>query len=148
VTRGKQGLFLRIEEFSRRRYRLVFLVTTLVVLASTWLSSRLTLDGDVPEPRARQRRVVNTLQGRRSKSSAVSTTCSSCSRPGTARPRGSPGVRRSGGANLQNRSDRSPLRRAQVDTSGPFFSFFRENQILFLPPSKLPELQAKFGERR
>src|SRR5438093_10680160 len=32
------------------------------------------------------------------------------------------------------------------DTSDPFFSFFRNNQILFLSPSKLSDLAAKFSD--
>jgi predicted RND superfamily exporter protein len=43
----KQGLFLRIENYSRTHYRQVFLVTLLLVAISVYLGSKLTLDGDV-----------------------------------------------------------------------------------------------------
>ncbi|PYQ10396.1 MAG: hypothetical protein DMH00_11375, partial [Acidobacteria bacterium] len=34
----------------------------------------------------------------------------------------------------------------RLDTSGPFFEFFRKNELLFLPPAKLPELEARFSD--
>ncbi|MDX1387682.1 MAG: MMPL family transporter [Acidobacteriota bacterium] len=46
---GKQRVLLRIERFSRERYRLVFLVTALAVAASIWLGARLQLESDVLE---------------------------------------------------------------------------------------------------
>ena len=58
----KQGLFLRIEEFSRRRYKLVFLVTLFLVAGSLFLGSRLKLDGDVMNLVPRNNRAVNTFR--------------------------------------------------------------------------------------
>ncbi len=46
---GKQRVLLRIERFSRERYRLVFLVTALAVAASIYLGARLELESDVLE---------------------------------------------------------------------------------------------------
>lgn len=43
----KRRLFLRIEAFARRRYGIVFLVALAVLVAGTWLGSRLELESDV-----------------------------------------------------------------------------------------------------
>src|SRR5207247_8144239 len=58
----KQGLFLRIEEFSRTHYRLVFLVAVVLVLVSLYLGSRLSLDGDVLNLVPRNNRVISTFR--------------------------------------------------------------------------------------
>jgi predicted RND superfamily exporter protein len=46
---GKQRLLLRIEKFSRERYRLVFLTAILAVVVSSFLGSRLAMQSDVLE---------------------------------------------------------------------------------------------------
>src|SRR6185503_3322260 len=58
----KKGLFLRIEDFARRRYGVVFATTGLLVLASTLLGTRLRLDGDILNLVPRGNRVVNTFR--------------------------------------------------------------------------------------
>jgi len=46
---GKQRLLLRIEKFSRERYRLVFLTAILAVVVSSFLGARLEMQSDVLE---------------------------------------------------------------------------------------------------
>jgi uncharacterized protein len=145
VTRGKQGLFLRIEEFSRRRYRLVFLVTALVLVLSTWLSSRLTLDGDVLNLVPDNDRVVNTFKSAILSFGGLDYLLVLLEARDGQTPEDLQEYADLVAANLQTRPTIRYVEH-KVDTSGPFFSFFRENQILFLPPSKLPELQAKFSD--
>ncbi|HET8947817.1 MAG TPA: hypothetical protein VFQ07_12620, partial [Candidatus Polarisedimenticolia bacterium] len=59
---GKKGLFLRIEDFARRRYGVVFTVTILLVLASSLIGRRLKLDGDILNLVPKGNRVVNTFR--------------------------------------------------------------------------------------
>jgi predicted RND superfamily exporter protein len=59
---GKKGLFLRIEDFARRRYGVVFAVTAVLVLASTLIGKRLRLDGDILNLVPKGNRVVNTFR--------------------------------------------------------------------------------------
>lgn len=142
----RQGLFLRIEEFSRRRYRTVFLAALLLVLLSVFLSTRLSLDGDVMNLVPRTNRTVNTFR------EALADFGNLDSLLLLVRAREGQGVEE-----LQDFADRVAARLQQVpqirwvehkiDTSGPFFSFFRTHQILFLPPEKLEELAAKLGDR-
>ncbi|HYV17860.1 MAG TPA: MMPL family transporter [Verrucomicrobiae bacterium] len=58
----KKGLFLRIEDFARRRYGVVFAVTILLVLASSLIGKRLRLDGDILNLVPKGNRVVNTFR--------------------------------------------------------------------------------------
>src|SRR6476646_9638291 len=59
---GKKGLFLRIEDFARRRYGVVFAVTLLLVVLSTLIGTRLRLDGDILNLVPKGNRVVNTFR--------------------------------------------------------------------------------------
>jgi predicted RND superfamily exporter protein len=59
----KKGLFLRIEDFARRRYGVVFATTLLLVFASSLLGKRLRLDGDILNLVPKGNRVVNTFRG-------------------------------------------------------------------------------------
>ena len=48
MTKGiKHGLLLRIERFSRQRYKLVFLSTLILVLLASWAGSKLKLESDI-----------------------------------------------------------------------------------------------------
>ncbi len=143
---GKQGLFLHIEEFARRRYRLVFLVTLLLVLASILLGRRITLDGDVLNLVPQNNRVINTFrQALKGFGSLDYLLLLVTAREGQSLE------------DLQDFADllAEHLKRSRlveyvehkIDTSGPFFAFFRTNQVLFLPPDKLGELSAKFDDR-
>lgn len=142
---GKQGLFLRIEEFSRRRYRTVFLATLLVVVVSMYLGSRLRLDGDVLNLVPKNNRVVDTFK------SAI-------------RDFGGLDfliilVEARGGQTSEDLQEYADLLAEQlqrvpsiryvehkIDTSGPFFAFFRRNQTLFLPPARIDDLAARFTD--
>jgi hypothetical protein len=141
----KQGLFLRIEEFSRTNYRLVFLVTAVLVLVSMYLGTRLSLDGDVLNLVPRDNRVINTFREALSDFGSLDYLLLL--------------VEARSGQTVEELQDYADVLAARlqtvssiryvehkIDTAGPFFSFFRTNQILFLPPSKLPELAARFSD--
>ena len=142
----KQGLFLLIEGFSRRHYRLVFVATAVLTVVSMYLGSRLTLDGDVLNLIPRDNRVINTFrEALRDFGSLDYMLLLVEARPGQTVEE------------LQDYADALAARlqavpsiqyvEHKIDTRGPFFSFFRTNQILFLPPAKLPDLKAKFSDR-
>jgi predicted RND superfamily exporter protein len=141
----KQGLFLRIEEYSRVHYRRVFLVTLLLVLGSIYLGSKLTLDGDVLSLLPKNNRPINTFrQALRDFGGLDYLLVLVEAREGQSVE------------DLQEFADLLSARlqkipdiryvEHRIDTSGPFFEFFRRNEILFLPPGKLPELEAKFTD--
>lgn len=141
----KQGLFLRIEELARRRYRLVFLVTIALCLLSLFLGRQLTLDGDVLNLVPRGNRVINTFREALEDFGSLDYLLLLVeARKGQTVDE------------LQEFADLLATRlqavpdiqyvEHKIDTSGPFFSFFRTNQILFLPPAKLDDLQARFTD--
>jgi len=141
----KQGLFLRIEEFSRRRYRLVFLVTLLLCVGSSLLGRRLSLDADVMNLVPRHNPVIRTFREALTDFGSIDYLLLLVeARDGQ------------GAEDLQEFADILASKVSalpsvryveyKIDTSGPFFSFFRTHQILFLPPDRLPELRAKFTD--
>jgi hypothetical protein len=141
----KQGLFLRIEEFSRRRYRLVFLATLLLCVASILLGRRLSLDADVMNLVPRHNPVIRTFREALADFGSIDYLLLLVeARDGQ------------GPEDLQEFADVLAARVAalptvsyveyKIDTSSKFFSFFRTHQILFLPPDRLPELRAKFTD--
>jgi hypothetical protein len=141
----KQGLFLRIEEFSRRRYRLVFLTSLFLVLVSIFLGTRLSLDGDVLNLAPRNNRVVNTFREAISDFGSLDYLLLLVEAD-----------QGQGAEDLQAFADMLAERlqalpqiqyvEHRIDTSGPFFSFFRRNQTLFLPADRIPELAAKLTD--
>jgi hypothetical protein len=142
----KQGLFLRIEELARRHYRFVFLVTLLMVALSIYLGSHLSLDGDILNLVPRENRAVNTFRDALKDFGSLDYLLLLVeARPGQS------------AEDLEDFADRLAERLQKVgsiqyvehkiETSGPFFDFFRRNQVLFLPPGKLQELAAKFTDQ-
>ncbi|HZN04966.1 MAG TPA: MMPL family transporter [Candidatus Polarisedimenticolia bacterium] len=180
----KKGLFLRIEDFARRRYAVVFAVTALLVLASILLGKRLRLDGDILNLVPKGNRVVNTFREALQDFGSLDYLLVLLEAPKPAK-QGSPapppdpaGTRAEGEptapdefvpAEPEDEEDDSQAveelqafadilaARLQalpsvryveykLDTRGPFFDFLRRNQMLFLPPSKLGEVAAKFSD--
>ncbi len=141
----KQGLFLRIEDFARRRYGLVFLVTLLLVLVSLFLGTRLSLDGDVLNLAPRHNRVVNTFREAIEDFGSLDYLLVLVE----AREGQSVDELQSFADALADAMTALPTIlyvEHKIDTSGPFFDFFRRNQTLFLPRDRIPELAAKFTD--
>ena len=141
----KQGLFLRIEEYARVHYRRVFLVTLLLVLGSILLGSQLSLDGDVLNLLPKKNRPINTFRQALKDFGGLDYLLVLVE----ARPGQSVEDLQEFADLLAARLQKIPSIRYvehRLDTSGPFFEFFRRNEILFLPPGKLPDLAAKFSD--
>ncbi len=141
----KQGLFLRIEEFSRNHFWWVFLITLLLVLGSIYLGSKLSLDGDVLSLLPKDNRPINTFKQALRDFGGLDYLLVV--------------VEARKGQSAEDLQEFADLLSAQlqkipairyvehrIDTSGPLFGFFRRNEILFLPPKKLPELAAKLTD--
>ena len=187
---GKKGLFLRIEDFARRRYAVVFAVTALLVLASTLIGKRLRLDGDILNLVPKGNRVVNTFREALQDFGSLDYLLVLVEAPRPAKdgaPPASPAGAQARGADPaavdpaaepvasddfvpadEEEDDAHAIEELQafadilaarlqtlasvryveykLDTRGPFFDFLRRNQMLFLPPSKMPDVAAKFSD--
>ena len=141
----KQGLFLRIERLATRNYRMVFLVTVLLVAFSILLGSRLTLDGDVLALLPKDNAAINSFRDALKDFGGLDYLLVVLeAKDGQS------------AEDLQEYADVLAARLQKIrgiryvehrlDTSGPFFDFFRRNELLFLPPEKLPELEAHFTD--
>ena len=141
----KQGLFLRIESLARRRYRLVFLVTIALCLFSLLLGRHLTLDGDVLNLVPKNNRVISTFrEALKDFGSLDYLLLLAEARKGQTVDELQEYVDLLA-ARLQKIPDIEYVEH-RIDTTGPFFSFFRTNQILFLPPGKIDDLKARFTD--
>jgi hypothetical protein len=142
----KLGLFLRIEEFARKRHRVVFGATAAIVLLSIFLGSRLTLDGDVLNLVPKHDRVVNTFKEAIADFGGLDYLLFLVEAKGGQTSEDLQEFADHLAAELTKVEDIRYVE-YKIDTTGPFFAFFRRNQILFLPPSKLDELAAKLTDR-
>ncbi|HUD70915.1 MAG TPA: MMPL family transporter, partial [Dongiaceae bacterium] len=154
----KQGLFLRIESFARRRYRLVFIGTLFLVLASIAIGRRLRLDGDVLNLVPKNNQTVNTFKEALTDFGSLDYLLLLVEAPHPAVAGGEPGEEDDGQAleDLQSYADLLAARlqglptiryvEHKLDTSGPFFEFLRRNQVLFLPPAQVDALAARFTD--
>jgi predicted RND superfamily exporter protein len=159
---GKQGLFLRIESFARRRYGVVFAATAVLVVLSSLVGQRLRLDGDILNLVPKHNRAVNTFKEALEDFGSLDYLLLLVETP---KPAAVPGVETGaageadeghGIEDLQSYAEilAARLRKLpsiryveyKIDTAGPFFDFLRRNQVLFLPPSKIDELAAKFTD--
>jgi predicted RND superfamily exporter protein len=141
----KQGLFLQIGNFARTHYRVIFLITVLLVAGSVWLGSHLTLDGDVLALLPRDNRPINTFRNALKDFGGLDYLLVVLeTKQGQS------------AEDLQDYADVLAVRLQKIpdiryveyrlDTSGPFFEFFRKNELLFLPPAKLPDLEDRFSD--
>lgn len=177
----KKGLFLRIEDFARRRYAVVFAVTALLVLGSVLLGKRLRLDGDILNLVPKGNRVVNTFREALQDFGSLDYLLLLVEAPRREERPASPDVHGEQAATREGEpapdefvpadgeeDDSHAIEELQafadilaarlqtlpsvryvehkLDTRGPFFDFLRRNQMLFLPPSKVPEVAAKFSD--
>ncbi len=148
----KQGLFLRIESFARRRYGLVFVGTLVLVLLSLVLGTRLHLDGDVLNLVPKNNQTVNTFKEALTDFGSLDYLLLLVEMPNK------PAEEDEGQAleDLQSYADLLAARVSKLptiryvehklDTSGPFFEFLRRNQVLFLPPHQVETLAARFTD--
>ncbi|HEV8121969.1 MAG TPA: MMPL family transporter, partial [Candidatus Polarisedimenticolia bacterium] len=170
MAQGRKGLFLRIEDLSRRHYRAVFLVTLLLVVVSGIVAKRLRLDGDVLNLVPKNNRKVNTFKEALQDFGSLDYLLVMVDAPP---PHGATGPAPAGGESaapadeegdeeaqaveevqafadiLAARLQKLPSVRYveyKLDTSGPFFDFLRRNQMLFLPSSRMDDLAAKFSD--
>jgi uncharacterized protein len=166
---GKQGLFLRIESFARRRYGVVFGATLLIVVVSSLLGQRLHLDGDILNLVPKHNRLVNTFKEALVDFGSLDYLMVLIEAPpravapatpaavaGTAAGDAATADEGHGVEDLQAYAELLAARlqklpsiryvEYKLDTSGPLFDFLRRNQVLFLPPSRVDELAAKFSD--
>ena len=141
----KQGLFLRIERVATRHYRMVFLITVLLVALSILLGSRLTLDGDVLALLPKNNAAINSFRDALKDFGGLDYLLVVLETKDGQSAEDLQEFADLLAARLQKIPDIRYVEH-RLDTSGPFFEFFRRNELLFLPPEKLPELEAHFTD--
>jgi uncharacterized protein len=145
-TRGKRGLLLRVEGLGRRRYGWVFLAVLVAVGASAWLGSRLQLESDVLELIPGGHRQVDAFKKalRDFGSAEFLIVVLEVDDDG-------------GTEDLYDFADLLADRLGILDglvelveyrfqPDATFLRLFSENALLFLPPERLPEMEAKLTD--
>ena len=141
----KQRILLRIERFSRERWRVVFLAAFVVFATATWLGSRIRLESDVLNLIPRGNRQVDTFRSALRDFGSIDYLIVLLE---TAADDGPDEVEDFADlfAERLRASDLVESVEYRFQPDAAFMNLFSENALLFLPPDQLPEIAAKLTD--
>jgi predicted RND superfamily exporter protein len=142
----KHRILLAIERFSRRRYRLVFLMALLALLAGTWLGSRLKLESDVLALIPEGNRQVDTLRVALRDFGSIDYLLVLLEAGEGQGPDELEDFADAFAERLQARDDLIDRVEYRFELDRDFLELFYRKAILFLPPDRLDELAAKLSD--
>jgi predicted RND superfamily exporter protein len=142
----KQRILLRIERFSRERWRLVFVCSLIVFAASTWIASRIKIESDVLNLIPRGNRQVDTFREALHEFGSIDYLIILLE-----------AAKDEGPDELEDFADlyAEKLRRREAlvesveyrfQPDAKFMQLFSENALLFLPPEQLPKIAEKLED--
>ncbi|HKY31698.1 MAG TPA: MMPL family transporter [Candidatus Polarisedimenticolia bacterium] len=141
----RQGLFLAIEEFSRRHPGAVFLATFLIVCVAALLGSRMTLDTDILDLVPRGDRAVDAF-----KTALLEFGGADYLAVMVEAPEGHPAEEYADFVDLfaQKAEGLPGVRQVEcrIGGNGELFELLRQFAVLFIPPEDLPKLRAKLSD--
>jgi predicted RND superfamily exporter protein len=141
----KQRILLRIERFSRERWRVVFLAAVVIFLTSTWLGSRIRLESDVLNLIPRGNRQVDTFRSALHDFGSIDYLIILLE----AGPDDGPDEVEDfadGFAEKLRASDLVESVEYRFQPDAAFMNLFSENALLFLPPEQLGDVAAKLTD--
>jgi predicted RND superfamily exporter protein len=142
----KHRLLLRVERFSRKNYRLVFLLASLALVAGIWLGSKLELEPNVLALIPEGNRQVDTLKEALDDFGSIDYLLVLLQ-----------AEEEHGAEELEEFADLFAERLYELEDlidfveyrfelDSEFLELFYRNALLFLPPDRLPELAAKLSD--
>lgn len=142
----KQRLLLRIERFSRERFKLVFAGALILLLASTWISSHIKIESDVLNLIPRGNRQVDTFREALHEFGSIDYLIVLFEAAQDEGPDEIEDFADLFAEKLRAREDlvRSVEYRFQPDAK--FMQLFSENALLFVPPEQLPQIAGKLDD--
>jgi predicted RND superfamily exporter protein len=142
----KQRLLLKVERFSRNRYRLVFLLSALALVGASWLGSHLALESDVLQLIPHGNRKVDTFREALKDFGSIDYLMVLLETPETDRVDELEDFADLYAEKLQAMPDLVESVEYRFQPDERFLELFSENALLFLPPSELPEIQRKLSD--
>jgi uncharacterized protein len=142
----KQRLLLKAEEFSRRHWGLVFLVTALTVALSAWLGSHLELESDVLQLMPRGDRKIDTFKAALRDFGSIDYLMVLLEAGEGEGPDELEDFADLLAEKLQKRHDLVQSVEYRFQPDAGFLKIFTENALLFLPPDELKTVAAKLTD--
>lgn len=142
----KQRILLRIERFSRERWRLVFASALIVFLASSWLGSRIKLESDVLNLIPRGNRQVDTFREALHEFGSIDYLIILLEAGKDEGPDEVEDFADVFAERLRGREDLVENVEYKFQPDARFMELFSENALLFLPPEQLPRIADKLGD--
>lgn len=142
----KQRLLLRVESFSRRRYRLVFLCTVLAMAVSGLLGSRLDLESDVLELVPRGNRKIDTFKVALRDFGSIDYLMVLLEAGEGEGPDELEDFADLFAEKLHGETDLIQSVEYRFQPDAGFLKLFSENALLFLPPKQLPDVAQKLSD--
>jgi predicted RND superfamily exporter protein len=143
---GKQRLLLRIERFSRQRYRLVFVMALLAIVAGTWLGSRLDLESDVLELIPKGNPKVDVFRDAIRVFGSIDYLLVLVEAGTETEPTDLEDFADFYAEKLRENEDLIEAVEYRLQVDEKFLELFYRNALLFLPADHLPELEDKFSD--
>ena len=143
---SKQRVLLKIERFSRNHYRLVFLLAALVLLAASWLGSRLELESDILELFPKGNRQVEAFKSALRDFGSVDYLIVLLEAGGQEGPDELEDFADLFAERLEALEDKVEQVEYRFSLDESFLELFYDNALLFLEPGQLPELEQKLTD--
>src|SRR5262245_55045617 len=146
VVGRKQRILLRIERFSRERYRVVFAVALILFTLSTWLGSRIKIESDVLNLIPRGNRQVDTFRVALHDFGSIDYLIILLEAGPDDGPDEIEDFADLFAEKLRAREDLVTSVEYRFQPDARFMRLFTENALLFLPPEQLPQIAEKLTD--
>ncbi len=142
----KQRILLRIERFSRERFRVVFLVSLVLFVVSTWLSTRIKIESDVLNLIPHGNRQVDTFREALHEFGSIDYLIVLLEAAHEDGPDELEDFADLYAEKLRQREGLVESVEYRFQPDAKFMSLFSENALLFLPPDQLPKIAEKLTD--
>jgi predicted RND superfamily exporter protein len=143
---SRHRLLLRIERFSRQRYKLVFLIALLAVVAAGWLGSKIKIESDLLKLIPAGNVQVDTLKEALQDFGSIDYLLVLMEATGEAGPDELETFADSFAQQLENNDDLIEFVDHRFALDEGFLDLFYDNAILFLEPERLDELAKRLTD--
>ena len=142
----KQRILLRIERFSRERFKLVFAGSLILFLASIWIGSRIKIESDVLNLIPRGNRQVDTFREALHEFGSIDYLIVLLEAEKDEGPDEIEDFADLYAEKLKSREDLVLSVEYRFQPDAKFMQLFSENALLFVPPEQLPQIAGKLKD--
>jgi len=142
----KQRILLRIERFSRERFKLVFAGSLILFVVSIWIGSRIKIESDVLNLIPRGNRQVDTFREALHEFGSIDYLIVLFEAAADEGPDELEDFADLFAEKLKSHEDLVVSVEYRFQPDARFMQLFSENALLFIPPEQLPQIAAKLGD--